>query len=388
MVDIKAFHRAAHIWAMPRPRFNVIDRYLLSEAVRPLAATLTVVMAALLMERMLRLFRLVTGGGGPLDLVAWMALNLVPHYLGLAIPAALFLAVYLVIGRLGADNETDALRGAGVSLRRAVRSLLLLGMALGVVNLVVVGWLQPHGRYQYRALVHAVSQAVWDALLPERTLVRVAEGTVLSAEQVLGDGRIAGVFVRQEKDGAITVTTARQGRLVLTDSGGAMRIDLAQGVLARTEADGTTRSLAFTQLSDVVTVRVAPEAFRPRGQEERELTLPELAQPHAAIPQRRLDAELHARLARAITVPFIPMLAVGVGIAAKRSRRGLGLGVGAVALFVFHHLLLTGEGMAEAGRMAVVPAIWAPVLAFALVCLGAFLRLDRRPGDPVLGVVR
>lgn len=366
------------MWAMARPIFNIIDRYLLSEALRPMGTTLVVVMAALLMERLLRLFRLVAGGGGPLDLVAWMALNLVPHFLGLAIPAALFLAVYLVIGRLGADNETDALRGAGISLRRAARALVLLGLVMGAVNLVVVGWLQPHGRYQYRALTHVVAQAVWDSILPEKTLVKVAEQTWLSAEQVLGGGQLKGVFVRQVlADGSTTVTTASQGRLVLLVDRLSLRVDLQGGVLARTEADGATRSLAFAQLSDVVTVRVAPEPFRPRGQDERELTLPELAAA-SAIPRNR--AQLHARVVRAMVLPFIPMLAVGVGLAAKRAPRGAGMAIGAVALFAFHHLLLTGESMAGAGRAALVPAIWGPAVLFVIISATAFLRLDRVPG--------
>lgn len=369
---------------MPRPSFNVIDRYLLSQALRPMGATLVVVMAALLMERLLRLFRLVAGGGGPLDLVAWMALNLVPHYLGLAIPAALFLAVTLVIGRLGADNETDALRGAGVPLRRAARSLVLLGVVMAAVNLLVVGWLQPHGRYQYRALTHVVAQAVWDAVLPEKALVKVAEGTWLSAEQVLGGGRLQGVFVRQVlPDGSVTVTTAGRGQLVLLPGGASMRVDLEGGVLARTEADGGTHALAFAHLSDVVTVRVAAEPFRPRGQDERELTLPELAASGADL---RNQAQLHSRLVRTAVMPFIPMLAVGVGLAAKRSRRSAGLAVGALALFAFHHMLLTGESMAAAGRAAVWPALWGPALLFVTLSAAAFLRLDRRPGDPLPGL--
>ncbi|MEW5729433.1 MAG: LptF/LptG family permease [Pseudomonadota bacterium] len=364
---------------MPIPVFNTMDRALLTETLRPLAATLVVVMAALLMERLLRLLRLVTSGGGPLDLVGWMALNLIPHYLGLAIPAALFLAVYLVVGRLQSDSELDSLRGAGVSVRRASRAFLLLGVAAAAVNLAVVGWLQPLGRYGYRALVHAVSQEVWDMTLPERTLVRVTDGVLISAETVSEGGlRLGGVFVRQEDaDGAVTVTTARIGRIVLTADATRARIQLAGGVLVRREPAGAQHGLEFSELTDVVTVRVAPTPFRPRGAEERELTLPELAGALDSAPRR---AEYNARLARILSVAFVPMLAVGVGIAAKRAPRGLGLAAGGLGLFLFHHLLLTGEGLADAGRLGAGPAIWAPAGLFAVLAAGVFLRLDRRAG--------
>lgn len=365
---------------MARPIFNTIDRAVFSESLRPLGATLAVVLAALLMERLLRLLRLVTTGGGPLDLVGWMALNLVPHYLGLAIPAALFLAVYVVVGRMAADNELDCLRGAGVSIRRASRSFLLLGLLLAAVNLAVVGWLQPLGRYGYRALVHAVSQEVWDMTLPERTLVRVAEGVLISAEEVLAGGdRLRGVFVRQqEPTGTVTVTTAQRGRILLTEDRTRASIQLAGGVLVRREPDGMTRSLEFSELSDVVTVRVAPTPFRARGAEERELTLPELSR---ALVSARHQSEYNARLARAVSVVFVPMLAVGVGVAVKRAPRGTGLAAGALGLFLFHHLLLTGEGMADSGRLGPGPAIWGPAALFITLAAGAFLRLDRRAGS-------
>ncbi len=364
---------------MPIPVFNTLDRALLAETMRPFAATLVVVMAALLMERLLRLLRLVTSGGGPLDLVGWMALNLMPHYLGLAIPAALFLAVHLVVGRLRSDNELDALRGAGVSLRRASRAFLLLGLAAAAADLAVVGWLQPLGRYGYRALVHAVSQEVWDMSLPERTLVRVAEGVLISAERVADGGRrLEGVFVRQQDgDGAVTVTTAREGRITLNGDASRARIQLADGVLVRREPGGAWRDLAFAGLTDVVTVRVAPTPFRPRGAEERELTLPELA---GALDSDRRRSEYNARLARILSVAFVPLLAVGVATAAKRAPRGSGLALGGLALFLFHHLLLTGEGLADAGQVGPAAAIWAPAGLFAVVAAGVFLRLDRRAG--------
>lgn len=374
---------ADHIWGMARPLFNMVDRSLLLETLRPLGAILAVVLIALLLERLMRLFRLVSEGGGPLDLVARMALNLVPHYLGLAIPAALFLSVYLVMGRLQADNELDALRGAGLSLRRVARPFILLGLALAAVNLAVVGWLQPLGRYGYRALVHSVSQEVWDASLPERTLVRVAKGVLVSAEEVSqGGGRLAGVFVRQEgENGAVTVTTARHGRMVRLDGGEKVKLQLADGVLLRRETGGATRSLSFTGLTDVVTVRVVPIPFRPRGEEERELTLPELASDGPSpIAGARRRSEFNARLARVAAVPFVPLLAVGMGVVAKRAPRGAGLAAGATLLFVFHHLLLTGEGLADAGRVSPLAGLWLPLAGFVVLAATAFLRLDRRAG--------
>ncbi|MBC7953849.1 MAG: LptF/LptG family permease [Rhodospirillaceae bacterium] len=366
---------------MATPVFNRLDRYLLAAALRPLASTLTIVLLALLMERLLRLFRLVASGGGPLDLVAWMALNLVPHYLGLAIPAALFFTIHAVVSRLDADSELDALRGAGISRKRTCRAFLLLALSLGIATLAVVGWLQPLGRYQYRALSHAVSQQVWDGVLPAGALVQAGDGLLISAERVqAGGSRLERVFVRQSReDGTVTVTTARFGRMVMAADRIHMRILLEDGEQLRRAADGGAQVLRFTALTDVVAVRVVPVPFRARGAEERELTLPELVSRQGAIPHHRLAAELHARLVRAASLPFLPMLAVGLGVTAKRTPRGFGLVAGGLLLFLYHHALLTGESLAESGRADPVTALWGPFLLFAAINLWLYLGLDRGP---------
>lgn len=375
---------------MPVPWFNRLDRYLLTETLRPFAAVAVVALLALLLERLLRLFRLVTEGGGPLDLVAAMAVDLVPHYLGLALPAALFLAVYLVMGRLGADSELDAMRGCGLPLARAARSFLLLGLAVGLLMVALVGWLQPLGRYSYRAMAHAVTQGVWDGSLPAGAVVEAGDGLLISADRVEGGGtRLGGVLVRQAlADGTVLVTSAASGRLTLAQDRQHMRVLLEDGAQLVLYPDRPARSVAFSGLEDIVSVRVVPTAFRPRGAEERELTLPELARAvlgggHGAIPPHRLSSEFHARLVRAASVPLLPLLAVGVGLTPKRRQRGLGLLVGMAALFVYHHLVLTGEGMADNGRASPLLVLWGPFAGFALGAALIFLRLDRRPGDPL-----
>lgn len=366
---------------MARPLFTTIDRYLLAACLPLLAGALGVALAALLMERLLRLFRLVAGGGGPIDLVAWMALNLVPHYLGLAIPVALFIAIHGVVARLDGDSELDAMKGAGIPLRRVGRPFFLLAGILAGVNLVIVGWLQPFGRYQYRALAHAVSQGVWDGTLPQGVPVKIDEDLLVSAARVEGNGALLSkVMVRQVlSDGAVLTTVARRGRLKLADDNIHMRVQLEEGIQLRHTAEGAGRSIGFTALTDVVAVRVVPVPFRARGAEERELTLPELLAGHDQVPPHRLAAELHGRLARSAALPVLPMLAFGLAVASKRAPRGLGLAAGVAVLFAFHHAVLTGESLAEAGQMVPALAAWGPWGLFLLVSLAVYTRLDRRP---------
>mgnify|MGYP000073661208 CR=1 FL=1 len=65
--------------AFRMPRLTMIDAYLLRLMAMPMLAALAVTLSALLLERVLRLFELLTGKGAPLGLVVSMAVNLVAH---------------------------------------------------------------------------------------------------------------------------------------------------------------------------------------------------------------------------------------------------------------------------------------------------------------------
>ena len=59
-----------------------------------------VTLIALLLERILRLLDMLAASNDRFGFVAQLAVNLVPHYLGLTLPAAFFLALMVVVNRM------------------------------------------------------------------------------------------------------------------------------------------------------------------------------------------------------------------------------------------------------------------------------------------------
>ena len=106
------------------------ERYLLRRSLTPLLVGTVVVLAALLLERLLRLLDLVVNKGSPIGLILKLLLNLTPHYIGIALPAAFFLAVLVAVNRLSADSELDAAQSFGIGPQRMLAPLLGLGTIL------------------------------------------------------------------------------------------------------------------------------------------------------------------------------------------------------------------------------------------------------------------
>lgn len=308
-----------------RFRLKTIDAYLLKQMATPMFAALAVTLAALLLERVLRLFELLTGKGAPLGLVVEMTLNLVPHYLGLALPAAFAVGVIVVMTSMTGDNEIDAMEGAGLSIRRIGVAFIVSACLLSTFSVILFGYLQPYSRYGFQVVRNELINAAWDARVEAGVFVDAGDGLTISAEAVDPTGRfLEKVFVRQVEDGgAERILTARRGVLIPNPDRTALRLRLVEGVavsIGRKEGElsATFDSVMLERELDLNDVQ-----FRPRGGSERELTLGELWDKMTGAdgfaPEPRYAAEFYSRLLRSLAVIGVPLIAVPLAVAGKRS---------------------------------------------------------------------
>lgn len=365
-----------------------LDAYALRLFAAPLALALGTLLLAQMLERLLRLFDLAAATGADLLLVARMAANLVPHYLGLAIPTAFTAAIFMAVARLGDNSELDVMLGTGRSITRVALPYFGVALALCAFNLYLFGHLQPLTRYGYHLAVHEARQAGWDARVQPNRFVSAGQGFRLSAQQVSEDGRgLRDVFVQRRVEGVEEITTARHGRLQPEPGGKRLLLHLREGVTVRESADGQVWRVAFDESLVNADFTPTPPPFRARGDSVRELTLPELwaamhgQRPDLDIRPAKLAGEFHGRLARSLILPLLPLLALPLGMAAKRGRRVPGVVFACIALLALNHALQFGESLAESGRAAALPAVWLPVLVFGVFSAWLFRGSLAWPGD-------
>ena len=129
-----------------------IDRYMARLIALPLFSTLVIAAMLLVLDRMLRLFDFVATEGGPISVVWQMLANLLPEYFGLGIPIGLMLGCLLAFRRLATSSELDILRAVGMSYWRLLRVPYMYTIVLAILNLFIVGYVQPKARYAYENL--------------------------------------------------------------------------------------------------------------------------------------------------------------------------------------------------------------------------------------------
>lgn len=354
---------------------SVIDRYVLRQVLLTCLAMTGIGLAVLLLERVIYLFGLVANPNNALGYVGQMLLFLTPHYLGVALPAALFFGVLLTFGRLKQDGEFVVLMAAGCGLGRLLHPVFGLAVLMTVAAALILGFVNPHAQYAYRVLKHTVAQASLSAAVLEGTFIE-AEGLTFFAEgAAVGPGglELDRVFVyEQGEEGETIVVTGRNGLLARGGADSRPVLALEKGVRAEIAAGGgTAEALSFSDLSWPIDTQT--DRFRPRGRDQKELTLAELwrarenATPESKPTAAEIGAELHSRLVLIASVPLLPLLAAPLAVAGPvRSRRG-GIVVGLLILIVYYETLHFGDAMAKRDLLAPELALWLP---FALLLAG------------------
>jgi lipopolysaccharide export system permease protein len=363
------------------------DLYVLRQMGKPLVVALVVALLVLLIERMLRLLELLLGAQGPLKLVLEIMAYLVPHYIALALPISLLIGLMSAFNRLSRDGEIDALQGAGVGLARLSRVAVVVALGVAVVTGVTVGYLKPYGRYAYQAMIYTVTNALLQAFVQAGVFTQIGDTTFLVHGFDRENGTFSRIFVYQDNGDRSAAITASEGMLT-RQADGVPVLRLFDGIRLTENHDNDARRhgaaaspavgvLRFDQLRMSLSDARAP-MFRPRGIDERELTITELWDRRNAPPPgvRSSDvlAEFHVRLAQTLSVPLVPLFGVPLALGRRRSDRSWGIAAGLLALILYNQLLDFGKNLVESGETGPLPGIWLPFVAFAAVSCWLFWR--------------
>lgn len=362
---------------------RLVDRYVTAKILAPFGAVLCIGLTILLVERIVSVLNKTFGKGDVLFTVLEMLAYLAPYNLGFAIPIALYLSVLLGFGKMARENGIDAMLACGVSLQRMLVPALVFSFVLAAFSVVVVGWLQPHGRYAYRALVHELQNIAVYALVDEGVFLHSDGRTIIIDKIDRSQNSFEHIFIFEEKSktnaAETTVNTAQSGILIegTPEAGPVLR--LSQGAALKISEPNTSQPrphqwARFAQ-TELPLGRDSAMIFRSRGIDQRELTLLELFErqdtPPAKSNRSKMQAELHSRIVRILLLPILPILAVPFALGPRRSLSSVRFGMAFILLIVFHQILDQGAFLTSEHDVSPWLTQWLP---FAIIVSFAFWR--------------
>ena len=375
---------------------GLIDRYLARSIAVPLIGTLLLASMLLVLDQMLRLFQYVVDAGGPVSVVWRMLANLLPEYLSLGIPIGLMLGILLAFRKLALSSELDALRGIGVGYTRLLRMPFVYAIPLAMLNLAIVGYLQPYAEYRFKSLTFELKSGALGAAIKVGEFNRLGKRLTLRIDHSENKGtELHGIFVEsRDSKGMNVAATAQRGRFLATDDPDTILFRLEKGRLIQDSPQFTTpRTLAFDSYDLPISLPVINQ-FRGRGgNEANELNLHELLQrgygDASVTHARQLEAQalLNYRLVEVLMMLMLPFLSVALAVPPKRSSSSLGIFISILIVVAYHKVNQYAESAAAQGRVNAILGLWLPLLGLSVLILWMYYVLAYKPGGQPIGAL-
>jgi lipopolysaccharide export system permease protein len=366
---------------------SLLDRYLAREILLPFAAGLVFLTQILLATQVLAQADVLLGAGVSMLDLAWVIVDLVPHFLGYVLPVAFLLGAVVGAGRLAEDRELVAVSAAGISPVRLARVPVGLGVVVAVAALWVGLVLEPAGLRDARLRINDLIRKNVTSDVRAGVFYEDLPNVTLYAESTRG-GRWRHVLISDRSDPAAPLLALSEaGRLEPVGEGDDLRLVLDRGEVHREELRAEEYVAARYRRGTITLGIGAALSDRNRlvgspfelGPEEIVARARDARDPGAA---RRWWSFLHRRIAGPLAIVVFGLLAVPIA-GSRRGGRAFGYAATLVAVVAYYAVLRFGEALSQQGALPTWLGPNLPNVALALAGVAALLHMEHKGAGAV-----
>src|SRR5262245_7671483 len=345
---------------------SILSRYTVKEILSHLVGVMLIVVAVFMVSH----FTDFLGDAAEGDVPAGLLLNLLALRTIMALPsllpAALYIAALLALGRLTDDNELTALGACGVAPSRIYTAVIGFAVFAAAVAAGLSFWARPWAAVTFHTLRDDAAQAAGIGQMhPGRfyQLQAAGEQAVFAEARSATDPKfVENVFVEQRDAQGISVLSAARATEVIDAQLGYRFLRLFDGY--RYDLGTDAQELEITAYEELV-IRTPLESIAPESSQNHHLSAAELAR--SSNPEDA--AELQWRIASPVSAVLLVLLAIPLSRISPRRGQYTKLFV-AIALYLAYGQLLgiTKKWVAN-GVWPTLPGTWVVHLLCLIIAL-------------------
>lgn len=304
-------------------------------------------------------------------------LNLIPYWINYISPLMVFIATVFFTSRIAARTEIIAMLSSGISFGRMLLPYMIGAAILGALTFLQVGWILPIANkirnnfektyvkqefyFSGRNVHITIAPDIYAYLESYNTSTKT--GNKFTMETIKGNELI------QKFSAEKIVWQPKKKKWNLQNYQVRTLDSLGEKVRTGTEVD--------------TTINLFPKDFESDYNLYETFTLPELNNYINLLKSRGADGlevyliEKYIRF----TQPFAILIltAIGVIVSARKSRKGVGwqIALGFMLAFIYILFFLLSKGVAEAGTINTLFAVWLPNIVFSFIGLILYKTLPR-----------
>jgi lipopolysaccharide export system permease protein len=271
---------------------GVISKMIAQDLVKTLSGVLSVLVIIIVSRKFIRILDQVVEGLISSDTLLTILLLKIVVACVTFLPAATFMAILMVLGRMYRDREMSAIASAGGGLLLIYKAVFLVVFPLSLLSAVLSLTIAPWAESQISArMLHDSQSADLRALVPGKFNEYSHGDIVFYIEEIDENKQLKNIFVQhRQKDNTVAIINATSGRLVDVSDGLYVRLfngERVQGVPG--ELSYTIEK--FEDYSVRIDIKTVP------------LILGKQATPFADIWQSNTGGD-YAEMQRRLTVPL------------------------------------------------------------------------------------
>ena len=343
-----------------------ITRYVLWQLIEVTLFVTLALTGVVWLSQSLRFIDLIINRGLSFFTFVYLTFLLLPSFLAVLLPIALFCAVAYTYHRLSVDSEIVVLRSAGLSDMDLMKPALIMAGIMVALCYAITLYLQPAGFREFKDRQFIIRADFSRILLQEGAFNNLGNGLTVYIRERLSNGEVRGILVHDNRDRAAPVTMMAERGVLLNSPDGPF-LSLFKGNRQEMNKDRGKLSLLYfdrhnVDLSDLI------DAQGPRWREPRERYLNELfREPQddgERAYRRELRAEGHARLVSPLYSLVMTLIALVSLLGGEFNRRGR-----AGRLIVTGVIAVAFQGLALGLAYAIVKMPYLTPLPYANVVI-------------------
>ncbi|PIW30227.1 MAG: LPS export ABC transporter permease LptF [Rhodospirillales bacterium CG15_BIG_FIL_POST_REV_8_21_14_020_66_15] len=346
---------------------NSLTRYVLRQLVVGMILVTTGLTCIIWLTQSLRFVEMIVNRGLSAGTFLYLSGLLLPNFLIVILPIALFTVVVFIYAKLITDRELVVMRAAGLSQFALAKPALILTGLTVLLSYALHLQLVPESYRAFRDLQWDIRNSVSHVLLKEGEFNNVGSTTTVYVRTRTPDGQLHGILVHDTRDRTKPFTLmADRGAMVDTPTG--PRVVMFKG--NRQEVDKTTNKLSILYFDRWVYNLALGGPQGVRWREPRERTLNELFDTPNQIDQigaqniGKFVVEAHRRLIAPVLCLAYAMIGLSsllTGNFGRRTQTARVL-IAVAAMVVLQAVILGMENMV-AKNLDLIPLLYAVILA-------------------------
>lgn len=362
---------------------SIINRYVFKEMLPPFSITLFFFTFIFLMTQILEITNLIVNFRVDLAAVLLMLIYSMPFFLEFIIPMSVMMAVLLTFLRMSGDNETVALKAAGMSPYRFVAPVLLFCLMGCLLTGIVAIYGMPWGKRSFSSLALEVAETSISAGIKERTFNDNFSGIMLYVSKVdIKTKDLIDVFVEEEKsENLVSTVTAPRGRLFGDSGEHTFHLRLFDGMINQVNLKNrTSNTIRFDTYEINLDLKQEMGQAIAKRKAIEEMGIAELYRHIQGLEKK--DVRYYSALMKfheKFSIPFacfaLGFLAIPLGMQSKTDRRSMGIVMGLILFLSYYVLLSMGWSFGESGAYPPFLGMWMPNVVSGGIGIFLFVRV-------------